>query len=241
MAPAQSPCDAERRCCQPVDQVVGDARSWLQHHRRHEEPAFRHLHQCTTEVAGLGGDAQFVKFTARGTYYQTLSEEMDIVGMLAGGAGHMQGFGAGGSAYSICSRATTASSAASSMAALDRTMPRHLIICGGTTYFNASAEAQFPMPVLPESFGLRGAVFADAATLYGNSLADAGTAMKLRASVGASIIGLRHSVRCASTMPFRFSSRPARSAGVQLRRFDPLLMRHPDWFRAIMARDERTL
>ena len=38
---------------------------------------------------------------------------------------------------------------------------------GGTTYFNASAEAQFPMPLFPESFGLRGAVFADAATLYG--------------------------------------------------------------------------
>lgn len=34
---------------------------------------------------------------------------------------------------------------------------------GGTTYFNASAEAQFPLPVIPESFGLRGAVFADAA------------------------------------------------------------------------------
>ena len=41
---------------------------------------------------------------------------------------------------------------------------------GGTTYFNASAEAQFPMPVVPESFGLRGAVFADAATLYGNDI-----------------------------------------------------------------------
>ncbi|MGT2469040.1 BamA/TamA family outer membrane protein [Mesorhizobium atlanticum] len=41
---------------------------------------------------------------------------------------------------------------------------------GGSTYFNASAEAQFPLPVIPESFGLRGAVFADAATLYGNNL-----------------------------------------------------------------------
>ena len=43
---------------------------------------------------------------------------------------------------------------------------------GGTTYFNASAEAQFPLPVVPESFGLRGAVFADAATLYGSKIAD---------------------------------------------------------------------
>ena len=29
----------------------------------------------TTEVAGLGGDAKFVKVTGRGSYYQTLSEE----------------------------------------------------------------------------------------------------------------------------------------------------------------------
>ncbi|TGR73448.1 outer membrane protein assembly factor BamA, partial [Mesorhizobium sp. M2D.F.Ca.ET.223.01.1.1] len=64
---------------------------------------------------------------------------------------------------------------------------------GGTTYFNASAEAQFPLPVIPESFGLRGAVFADAATLYGNKLGDAlvdpsSTGMKLRASVGVGLM-----------------------------------------------------
>ena len=39
------------------------------------------------------------------------------------------------------------------------------------TYLHATAEAQFPLPVIPESFGLRGAVFADAATLYGNDIA----------------------------------------------------------------------
>lgn len=65
---------------------------------------------------------------------------------------------------------------------------------GGTTYFNASAEAQFPLPVIPESFGLRGAVFADAATLYGNKIADQtlvdqdSTGMKLRASVGVGLM-----------------------------------------------------
>jgi outer membrane protein insertion porin family len=62
---------------------------------------------------------------------------------------------------------------------------------GGTTYFNASAEAQFPLPVIPESFGLKGAVFADAATVYGSDLQDvvvAGTSMDWRASVGAGLI-----------------------------------------------------
>ena len=64
---------------------------------------------------------------------------------------------------------------------------------GGTTYFNASVEAQFPMPVLPESFGIRGAVFADAATLYGSDIEVSGVdvqgdGMQWRASVGAGLI-----------------------------------------------------
>ena len=54
-------------------------------------------------------------------------------------------------------------------------------------------EAQFPVPVIPESFGIRGAVFADAATLYGSDITMAvtdiaGTDMEWRASVGAGLI-----------------------------------------------------
>src|SRR5690606_39863609 len=62
---------------------------------------------------------------------------------------------------------------------------------GGTTYFHATAEAQFPMPILPESLGIRGAVFADAAALYDSELTGPtvlGTEMEWRASVGASLI-----------------------------------------------------
>lgn len=149
----------------------------------------------TTEVAGLGGDAEFVKLTARATYYQTLSEELDIVGLISGGGGHVVGWGSEdlrifdhfqsndrmirGFAYNGIGPFDA-----------DASGDDHL---GGTTYFNASAEAQFPMPVLPESFGLRGAVFADAATLYGNDIHIQGVNvqgadMEWRASVGAGII-----------------------------------------------------
>src|SRR6185312_15310674 len=48
---------------------------------------------ATVEAAGLGGDAQFVKATGRGVYYQTLSEELNIVGLISGGAGHVQDYG----------------------------------------------------------------------------------------------------------------------------------------------------
>src|SRR5690606_33681798 len=60
---------------------------------------------------------------------------------------------------------------------------------GGKTYFNATAEAQFPLPVVPRSLGLRGAVFADAATLFGTDVEDAlGTDLAWRASVGVGLL-----------------------------------------------------
>ena len=43
---------------------------------------------------------------------------------------------------------------------------------GGTTYFNASAEAQFPMPVIPESFGLRARCLPMRRRSYGNDEAE---------------------------------------------------------------------
>ena len=38
---------------------------------------------------------------------------------------------------------------------------------GGTTYFGGSAEVQFPIFGLPRELGFKGAVFADAGTLFG--------------------------------------------------------------------------
>ena len=38
---------------------------------------------------------------------------------------------------------------------------------GGTTYFGGSLEVQFPIFGLPRELGLKGAVFADAGTLFG--------------------------------------------------------------------------
>ncbi|SDA39651.1 outer membrane protein assembly factor BamA [Mesorhizobium qingshengii] len=144
----------------------------------------------TVEVAGVGGDAKFVKITGRGSVYQTLSEQLDLVGLISGGAGTVQGYGGGdlrvfdhfqSSDRMIRGFAYGGIGPVDSDGAGD-----HL---GGTTYFNASAEAQFPLPVIPESFGLRGAVFADAATLYGSKVAaglvdQSSVGMKLRASVG---------------------------------------------------------
>ncbi|MEL7428838.1 MAG: BamA/TamA family outer membrane protein, partial [Pseudomonadota bacterium] len=37
---------------------------------------------------------------------------------------------------------------------------------GGQTYWNATAEIQFPLPFISRSIGLRGALFADAGQLF---------------------------------------------------------------------------
>ncbi|TPN88125.1 outer membrane protein assembly factor BamA [Mesorhizobium sp. CU2] len=148
----------------------------------------------TTEFAGLGGDAKWVKLTGRGSVYKTLSEQWDLVGLVSGGAGYIATYGSQdlrifdyfqsndrmirGFEYGGIGPVAAGGSG------------DHL---GGTTYFNASAEAQFPLPAIPESFGLRGAVFADAATLYGNKLGSglvdpATTGMQVRASVGVGLM-----------------------------------------------------
>lgn len=143
----------------------------------------------TTEVAGLGGDAQWVKVSGRGSWYTTISEEADIVGVLSAGAGHVQGFGQDLRIFDYfqSNERMIRGFEYGGFGPYDPGSGDHL---GGSTYFNASAEAQFPLPLFPEGFGLRGAVFADAATLYGNKLAGdvVGTSMEWRASVGASVI-----------------------------------------------------
>ncbi|ESY16156.1 MULTISPECIES: outer membrane protein assembly factor BamA [unclassified Mesorhizobium] len=150
----------------------------------------------TVEVAGLGGDAKFVKVTGRGTVYQTLSEQLDLVGLISGGAGHIQGFGGDGlrifDQFQSSDRMIRGFEYGG-IGPADITPGSGGDHLGGTTYFNASAEAQFPIPVIPESFGVRGAVFADAATLYGSKIDTAGVDqasvdMKLRASVGVGLL-----------------------------------------------------
>ncbi|MER9299521.1 outer membrane protein assembly factor BamA [Mesorhizobium sp. M0621] len=148
----------------------------------------------TAEFAGVGGDAKYVKVTGRGSIYQTLSEQFDLVGLVSAGAGHVEGYGGDGGLRIFDQFQSTDRMIRGfeygGIGPADSLTGDHL---GGTTYFNASAEAQFPMPVIPESFGLRGAVFADAATLYGSKISEAiatqtSTDMKLRASVGVGLM-----------------------------------------------------
>ena len=151
--------------------------------------------QVYLEGAGLGGDAQFVKATARGRYYHTLSEEWDLVGLLTAGGGHVDGFGGNGLRTFDLFKSSDRIIRGFEFNGIGPYDANTLEQLGGESYMHASAEAQFPLPVVPESFGLRGAVFADTGTVFGNNEAEsipgltvAGTAMEWRASVGAGLI-----------------------------------------------------
>jgi outer membrane protein insertion porin family len=146
------------------------------------------------EFAGIGGDANFLRTTFKGQYYKPLLDELDIVGLIGVGAGHIEGLGSKDLRVFDTFKNTQDMIRGFKYAGIG---PRDLTegldkkgsFLGGNTYFNATVETQFPMPAIPESLGIRGALFADAATLFGNDADEAkNTSMEWRASVGASLM-----------------------------------------------------
>jgi len=144
------------------------------------------------EFAGLGGDAKYIKTTFKGNYYQTLAQEADIVGMLGVGGGYIHEFGNDGVRIFDLFKNNTDMIRGFKFNGIGPYQDAgngNRYWLGGTTYFNATAEVQFPMPLVPDSLGIRGAVFADAATLYGNNTPNIlGDDKKLRASAGVSLM-----------------------------------------------------
>ncbi|ODS57123.1 MAG: outer membrane protein assembly factor BamA [Agrobacterium sp. SCN 61-19] len=143
----------------------------------------------THEYAGLGGDSEYYKAFVRARVYHTLSDEFDIVGSLAGSAGHVVALGDNLNVFDQFKIGGKEIRGFDNSGIGPRINGDSI---GGTTYFTASAEATFPLPLVPQDLGFRGAVFADAGTLYGSDLRSqsgvVGTDMSLRASVGAGVI-----------------------------------------------------
>lgn len=150
----------------------------------------------THEFAGLGGDSEYYKISARARYFQTLSTGMDLIGSLAVGGGHVVSTGDDLHVFDQFKLGGRQVRGFENDGLGPRTVD-HGDSLGGTTYFTASAEVSLPMPALPEDLGLRAAFFADAGTLYGNdvnlgsgvgaSIAQ-GTDMSWRASVGVGVM-----------------------------------------------------
>lgn len=148
----------------------------------------------TQEFAGVGGDVSFLRTTGSATYYQELLTDAELVGLLKVQGGHIAGIGEDVRLLDHFFKGgeTVRGFETSGFGPRDRKTGDAL---GGTLYAAATAEVQFPIPGIPQEIGLKGAVFADAGTLFesdidekefrGLKIDDDAT---LRSSVGGSIL-----------------------------------------------------
>ncbi len=118
------------------------------------------------QFAGVGGDVQFLKTTGQASYYREIMPESGIVGMLKVQAGHVVGIG--GDELRLTDSffkggETVRGFDSSGFGPRDAVTGDAL---GGNIYIAGTAEVVFPFPVLPPELGFRGAVFADAGTLF---------------------------------------------------------------------------
>jgi outer membrane protein insertion porin family len=132
-----------------------------------KNPTSGWIAEVKPEVAGLGGDSQFVRVTGEVRYYYPIWD--DVVGMLKAQGGHIQTFG--GEKLRLTDHFNPGPSlvrgfAPGGIGPRDIAYDARSGSLGGTTYFGGTAEIQFPIWGLPREIGLRGAVFADAGTLF---------------------------------------------------------------------------
>jgi outer membrane protein insertion porin family len=121
--------------------------------------------QVGTEVAGLGGDVQYVRANAEGRFYYPLTDKITLVGRAMGG--HIEGWG--GQDVRLIDLFYKGGE---TIRGFDRGGfgPRDLLTndaLGGATYWSATAEVRFPIPFVPQELGMSLAAFVDAGSLFG--------------------------------------------------------------------------
>jgi len=118
------------------------------------------------EFAGVGGDSKFLRIAADARYYREIFD--DVVGFLRVQGGHVQA--TSGNLRMVdhyfLGPSLVRGFAPSGIGPRDVLNDPTANAVGGTTYFGGTVELQFPIWGLPRDIGLRGAVFADAGTLF---------------------------------------------------------------------------
>lgn len=154
-----------------------------------QRPTSGFLGHFTQQYAGL--DNNYVKSEFRGRYFVPLNQEFRIVASVKGQAGIINDFSAAGTHPTesfILGPRLVRGFEAGGMGGRAAS-GQHL---GAQYYAGISAEIEFPIPVLPASYGIRGAIWADAAIVGDPSPAAGAVASGIlepvRASVGGSII-----------------------------------------------------
>jgi outer membrane protein insertion porin family len=122
------------------------------------------------DFAGVGGDSKFIRETIDARYYYPLTD--DFTGLIRGQAGQINGWGS--KPLRIVDNFNVGQSlvrgfAPGGIGPRDISDPNNISgnSLGGSTYFGGTLEVQFPIFGVPREVGLKGAVFADAGTLFG--------------------------------------------------------------------------
>lgn len=118
------------------------------------------------DFAGLGGDVRFIRTQFDGKYYSPLP--FDLVGVLRLQAGNIAGIGKDLRMLDHFQMGPNLvrGFAPAGIGPRDITFGSTNDALGGTTYFGASAEVQVPFFFLPKEVGLKGALYADAGTVF---------------------------------------------------------------------------
>ena len=146
------------------------------------------------DVAGVGGDAKYVRSTAEARYYHELTE--DFVGVVKGQGGYIFGNNLRIIDNFFMGPNLVRGFAPSGIGPRDINDDPKNNALGGTTYFGGSTEVQFPIFGLPRDLGMKGAVFADAGSVFGydskKTFSSGSINLRdehmIRSSVGASLI-----------------------------------------------------
>jgi outer membrane protein insertion porin family len=146
----------------------------------------------TQELAGLGGDANYLQTVLEGRGYYPIYEGITLVGRLIGG--HITGWG-GQDVLAVDAffkgGETIRGFDTSGIGPRALNQDGDFEAIGGKVFYAGTLELRFPIPFLPEELGFSGAVFADAGNLYDTDFSAADGVVDddtLRSSVGASLL-----------------------------------------------------
>ena len=127
------------------------------------------------DFAGLGGQSEFIRETFDARWYHPITE--DFIGLIHLQAGQINSFGSKDALIInnfMEGPSLVRGFAPGGIGPRDISDPFNIqaSALGGTTYYGASAEVDFPIFGLPKEVGLKGALFADAGNLIGYGRAD---------------------------------------------------------------------
>lgn len=119
------------------------------------------------DIAGLGGDSEYVRTRAEGRGYYPIVSDWEIIGMLSAKGGHITSWGARLKLQDqfFIGGETVRGFQSQGIGPRDNSSTDKDAL-GGTIFVAATAEATFPIPILPEELGIRGAFFSDIGSLW---------------------------------------------------------------------------